>query len=326
MTDSQNSPSWEIPSLPDPLAETQPTIPHDILSDYQAVGIPREKQSRFPGWKLYTVRSCGCLNAWLLLLVLIVLSVYLFLPLCTNVLILGIDDRTVGSAVGRSDTNILTTFQPYKRYIGLLSIPRDLWVQVPGYGENRINTAHFFAEAQQPGTGPQAAKEVVQTNFGVDVDYYIQVRFDNFKEIIDTLGGIQISLSEPMSGYPVGTHLLNSDQALAFVRDRVGSDDFSRMGRGQIFLRSLVKTALAPQNILHWPELCRVGFSAVKTDIPFYLWPKLGITTLFVGLDGIDSRIITREMVNPFVTSEGAQVLEPRWDIINPVLMEMFGQ
>ena len=325
MPDSQSPTFWETPPQVDPLADTQPTIPRDSLSDYQPVRIPKRIHSRLANWNI-RLPGCGCLYGWLFLLVFLLFVAYLCLPLRTNILLLGIDDRAVGGAVGRSDTIILTTIQPIKRYIGMLSIPRDLWVQVPGYGENRINTAHFIAEAQQPGSGGQAAKEVVQTNFGVDVDYYIRVRFDNFKEVIDTLGGIQVTLPEPMSGYPAGTHLLNSDQALAFVRDRAGSDDFSRMGRGQIFLHSLVTTALSPVNIPHWPELVRVGLSAVETDIPIFLWPKFGIALLFVGMDGIDGRIITREMVQPFMTSEGAQVLEPRWDVINPVLLEMFGQ
>ncbi|MFN2237294.1 MAG: LCP family protein, partial [Anaerolineales bacterium] len=63
----------------------------------------------------------------------------------TNVVILGLDTREPGSDLGRSDTIILTTFAPRQPYLGMLSIPRDLWVSIPDYGENRINTAHFFA-------------------------------------------------------------------------------------------------------------------------------------------------------------------------------------
>lgn len=310
----------------DPLAETQPSFPRDEFVDYQPIRIEREHPKRASIRVKRPSLGCGCWGIGLLLLVLLGSAVYLLLPPRTNVLVLGIDDRSAGTAVGRSDTMILVTFQPVKRYIGMLSIPRDLWVQVPGYGENRINTAHFFAEAQEPGSGPTAAMQVVQVNFGVDVDYSVRMRFDNFIQIVDTLGGVEINLPEPMSGYSAGSHLLNSEQALAFVRDRAGSDDFSRMGRAQIFLRSLAITALSPANIRHWPEMARVGLSAVETDIPIYLWPKFGLTLLFVGLDGIDGRVINRDMVSPFMTSEGAQVLGPRWDVINPVLLEMFGQ
>jgi LCP family protein required for cell wall assembly len=206
----------------------------------------------------------------------------------------------------------------------MLSIPRDLWVQIPGYGENRINTAHFFAEAQQAGSGPQAVKTVIQVNFGVDVQHFVRVRFDNFLEIIDTMGGVDVNLPEGMSGYPAGTHHLDSEQALAFVRDRSGTDDFSRLVKGQILLRALVTSAFSPGNIPHWPGMAWIGFNAVETDIPIYLWPKMGLTLLLVGTDGIDGRVITRDMVSPFVTNEGAQVLEPRWELIQPLIQEMF--
>ena len=104
------------------------------------------------------------------------------------------------------------------------------------------------------------------------------------------------------------------------------SDDFSRMDRGRILLHSLWVTAFSPASILHWPGMVRVLLGAVETDIPVYVWPKLGITLLWVGADGIDARLITREMVRPFVTSEGAQVLEPIWELIRPVVLEMFRQ
>jgi len=309
---------------PDPLAETQPTFPRDSLSEYQPIPViplptlePLRRKSR---------TRLGCWGVVLLLLALALLVAYLFIPARTNILLLGIDDRAPGEAVGRSDTMILATFQPARGYIGMLSIPRDLWVPIPGHGENRINTAHFFAEAEQRGSGPQGAKAVVEANFLVVVDYFIRVRFDNFMEIVDAMGGIEITLPEAMSGYPAGTHRLNSEQALAFVRDRAGSDDFSRMDRGRILLHSLWVTAFSPASILHWPGMVRVLLGAVETDIPVYVWPKLGITLLWVGADGIDARLITREMVRPFVTSEGAQVLEPIWELIRPVVLEMFRQ
>ena len=322
MEEQPSSHLWDTDLPVDPLADTQPTVPRDMLSDYQSIHLERARmlgpvRRRFRG-----LPGCGCL----VVLGILVLLGYIIFPIRTNILLLGIDDRAPGSAVGRSDTMILATFEPVKGYIGMLSIPRDLWVQVPGHGENRINTAHFFAEAQQKGSGPQAAKQVVQVNFGVDVGYSIRVRFDNFMQIVDAMGGIQITLTEPMSGYPAGTHRLDSDQALAFVRDRAGSDDFSRMGRAQLFLRSLVVSALSPASIPHWPEIARIGLSALETDIPVYFWPRLGLALLFTGANGIDARVISRDMVFPFQTSEGAQVLAPNWDAINPVLLEMFGQ
>jgi polyisoprenyl-teichoic acid--peptidoglycan teichoic acid transferase len=290
----------------DPLADTQPSRLRGSLSDYQPVPVDPYSAPVRPQQKKRWRPGCGCFTV---LLLAALLAGYVFFPLRTNIILMGIDDRTPGSAVGRSDTLVLLTFQPFKRYVGMLSIPRDLWVQIPGRGENRINTAHFFAEAAEPGSGPQAVKSVIQANFGVSAHYFVRARFDSFIQVIDTMGGVEIDLPEAMSGYPPGAHRLSGEQALAFVRDRLGADDFSRMRKGQILIRSLVASALSPGNWPHWPQMTQAVLQAVETDIPLYLWPKLGFAFLIASPDGVDARIIDREMVTPFRTDQGAQVL-----------------
>jgi LCP family protein required for cell wall assembly len=221
---------------------------------------------------------------------------------------------------------ILTTFAPREPYLGMLSIPRDLWVTIPKYGENRINTAHFFAEANAPGSGPEVAKQTVQQNFGVDVHYYIRIRFDSFLNLLDLIEGVEVELPVAMSGYPAGVHFLNGEQALVFVRDRAGSDDFYRMQRSQIFIKGLWKRMLEPTIWRQLSDIVPMVLDVVDTDMPFIKWLYLGATMLSVGQDGIDARVITRELTNPFTTSGGAQVLGPNWEAINPILVEMFGQ
>ncbi|HEX9028311.1 MAG TPA: LCP family protein, partial [Anaerolineales bacterium] len=240
--------------------------------------------------------------------------------------LIGIDARPKEGALGRTDTMILTTFQPLRPYVGALSIPRDLWVKVPGYGENRINTAHFFAEAAKPGSGPAAAMDVVKQNFGVNVDYFVRVQFSGFKDIVDALGGVDVTLPTAMSGYEAGTYHLNGTEALALVRDRETSDDFFRMGRGQLFIKAVIKEVMKPTSWVHLPEVLAATAQAVDTNVPVWQWPRLAFAILRVGPSGIDARIISRDMVTPFITSGGADVLSPKWGAINPVLMEMFGQ
>ncbi len=256
----------------------------------------------------------------------LLIAVYFLAPLRTNILLLGIDRPPEGTALSRTDTIILTTIIPLKPYVGMLSIPRDLWVVVPEIGEDRINTAHFYAENAHPGSGPDALLNTVRQNFEVDVDYFVRVHFDTVQRIVDALGGIDIYLDTPMSGYSVGSHRLNGEQSLAFVRDRQGSDDFFRMSRGQLFLKSLGKEILAPRSWKKIPQLALVLGDSMDTNIPPWLWPRLGVALLRSGPDGIDNQVITREMVTPFMTSGGAQVLAPNWDKINPLLLEMFGQ
>lgn len=260
------------------------------------------------------------------LLITIILGAYFLLPFRTNILLLGTDYAEPGVNVARTDTIILTTFLPHQPYIGMLSIPRDLWVNIPGVGENRINTAFFYAEAEQPGSGAKATKKTIEENFGVRVDYTMRIRFEGFQEVVDSLGGVDIQLSEPMAGYSAGAHHLNGQKALAFVRDRAGTDDFFRMQHGQIMLKAVFKNILRPQAWPRLPGALKALWNATDSDVPLVLWPRLGLTLLRLGPNGVDNRIISREMVLPFTTNQGAMVLAPQWNLINPVLFEIFGQ
>jgi hypothetical protein len=117
---------------------------------------------------------------------------------------------------------------------------------------------------------------------------------------------------------------MNGEQALAFVRDRMGSDDFFRMERGQLFLKAVWRKILAPATLFRLPELFPAINATLDTDVPVWQWPPLILAVLRVGPEGIDARAITREMVQPFTTSGGAQVLSPNWDLIRPLINEMF--
>ncbi len=269
----------------------------------------------------------GCLVVASLVLVIgAVLGIYLLAPARTNILLMGIDYVDPGSAVARSDTIMLATFLPLKPYIGLLSIPRDLWVTIPGVGENRINTAHFYAESHQPGSGPTMLRQTIFLNFGVDLPYYLRIRFQGFRQVVDALGGVDINLSEPAAGYPAGKHHLTGRKALAFVRERYSSDDFHRMANGQVMLKALLKNLLNP---LKWPRLpavARAFFGAIDTNIPTWMWPRLAFVLLRAGPGGIDSHVISRQMVTPFTTDQGAMVLAPDWSKIRPVVQQVFSK
>jgi len=260
------------------------------------------------------------------LILLLVVSAYLFFPQRTNILLLGLDYTDPWNYVGRTDTIILTTFLIPDGYIGIFSVPRDLWVYIPDIGENRINTAHFFAEINKPGSGPYSTINTIENNFGIDVHYYLRIRFQGFRDIVDAMGGLDIELDRPMAGYEAGIHHLTGRKALAFARNRTGSDDFFRMERGQLLLKSIYKQLLHPNM---WPKIPSVisAFSnAVDTNIPAWLWPRIGFNLLRTGIDGIDNKTLSRELTTPYITESGANILLPRWEVINPILFEMFGQ
>lgn len=287
---------------------TQPTRRMDHSQVTRPIPIRRKKIRRWP------------------ITLLAVILFYFFAPLRTNVLLLGTDDSPERGSVGRTDTIILTTIVPLKPYVGMLSIPRDLWVTIPGVGEQRINTAYFFAESNQAGSGPRGTMQTIQQNFGVPVRYYAVVHMFGLTSVVDALGGVDINLESSTGGYSAGTHYLDGSDALAFVRERSSSDDFSRMVRTQILLSAIFIRAVQPA---HWRSLPQFIYSltqVVDTNIPIWQWPRLLFALSRTIVFGIDSQTITREMVQPFQTSEGAQVLAPNWDIINPLLREMFGR
>jgi len=260
------------------------------------------------------------------LILILVVSAYLFFPQRTNILLLGLDYTDSWNDVGRTDTIIMTTFDIPDGYIGLFSIPRDLWVLIPDDGENRINTAHFFAEINQPGSGPDATVSTIENNFGVDMDYFIRIKFQGFRDVVDAMGGLDIELDRPMAGYEAGNYHLTGRKALAFARNRTGSDDFFRMERGQLVLKSIYKQLLHPSKWLKIPGVVSAFSNSIDTNIPAWLWPRLGFTLLRTGIEGIDNRTLSRDLTTPYITENGANILLPRWELINPVLFDIFGQ
>src|SRR5574338_199150 len=105
-----------------------------------------------------------------------------------------------------------------------------------------------------------------------------------------------------MAGYSAGQHHLNGDQALAFARDRSGTDDFFRMANGQFLIRALAVELLKPDSWSKLPDVVAAASQSIDTNLPFWQWPRLGLAVLRSGPEGIDSRTIQREQVTPFVT------------------------
>ena len=112
-----------------------------------------------------------------------------------NVLVLGIDQRPGESVECRTDTLMLASINPKDMSVIILSIPRDLWLEIPfrDHGKDRINTAHYWGEKENyPGGGPALAIKTIEHNFGVPVQYYVRLNFTGFERIIDYIGGIDV--------------------------------------------------------------------------------------------------------------------------------------
>ena len=103
---------------------------------------------------------------------------------------------------------IVGTLDPVTMEAGVLSIPRDLWVPIPGYTEGRINTAHAIGDAyDHPGGGTALAVETVEYNLGIEIDYFVRVNFQGFVQLVDAIGGIEMEVPETIDDpqYPITT-------------------------------------------------------------------------------------------------------------------------
>ncbi len=255
-----------------------------------------------------------------------------------NIVLLGLDRRPDEGFVARSDTLMLLTVDPGAPQAALLSIPRDLYVEIPGYGANRINTAHFWGEYERSGGGPALTMQTIWLNFGGDVERYVRVDFDGFRAVVDAAGGVDLVVERPIVDdeyptddygtlhieIPAGRQHMDGETALRYARSRHGSSDFDRARRQQAVLAALARRLLSPGGWLRWPAVYKQVSDALDTNLTDRDWLLLAAVLYRVGPDGIEYRAIDDEMVAPWTTADGGAVLLPRWESINPLIQELF--
>lgn len=260
-----------------------------------------------------------------------------------NILLLGIDQRPQEHGPHRTDTIIVLTLDPERGDAGMLSIPRDLWVPIPGYGDNRINMAYVLGELRDyPGGGPALAKKTVEEFLGYPIHYYVLVNFEGFKQIINLVGCVDIEVPEDIDdpefpdddyGYdplfiPAGHHCMDGELALKYARTRRQGADYGRARRQQQVLLAL-KDKLLEQNLLtgllpKLPQLARSLGDAVQTDLPLDKVIALARMADRFDLDHIKQLVIDNTLTTPSVTEGGAWVLLPKRDEIRPLVDELF--
>lgn len=164
-----------------------------------------------------------------------------------NILLIGQDSRTTNGQ-GRSDSMMLCTFNKVQKTITVTSFMRDMYVQIPGYKNNRINVAYMYG-------GMELLNETLEKNFGLHIDGNVEINFKHFAKLINLVGGIELELTRAEANYinqnytravlKEGKNLLNGTQALWYARTRkVNSDgqagDFGRTNRQRIVLQTLI--------------------------------------------------------------------------------------
>lgn len=209
-------------------------------------------------------------------------------PTGMNLLLIGSDRRPDNDAVyGRSDTLVLVHIDPENDYLSLLSLPRDLRVEIPGHGFNKLNAAHTFG-------GPALTIKVVERLTGVDIDHYLEVGFVAFEQLTDALGGVYVDVDRPYFNdndewekidIPAGYQLLNGADALDYVRFRHDrNSDLGRMARQQRFIAAVREQAMGWNLPFKLPGLVSALFDNVVTDLEANEILKLAYWA--VGLEG----------------------------------------
>lgn len=210
-------------------------------------------------------RRGGILRTVLLvvLLMLIVVLAYLLLPFGgQRVVLLGSDASADG--VSRSDTIVVA-----KAGGGMLAVPRDTLVDIPGVGEDKINAA--FATG-----GPELTVETLEILTELPIGSYVVVHFDGVKDIVNALDGITLEVEEPIEmgiggrpvSIPAGTQTLDGFEALAYVRYRGGpTADIGRIGRQQRFLQELAREATSPAKLPRLPATALAVWRNIDTNM-----------------------------------------------------------
>jgi LCP family protein required for cell wall assembly len=209
-----------------------------------------------------------------------------------NVVVLGLDQRRdePDDAPYRTDSVMVLTMDPFSKTGGAFSIPRDTWVDIPdGYGghiTDRINVAYEMGEynyKDYPGGGAGLVKDTIEYNFDIPIDYHVVLNFNNFIDLIDELGGIEIDVPEyaydpeyhdcmECPTYPVefleGPEHMDGERALAYARIRASDNDFKRIERQQLVVRATLKKASDLGTVFsNAPDLYSKYKDAVRTDI-----------------------------------------------------------
>ncbi|MBN1312165.1 MAG: LCP family protein [Anaerolineae bacterium] len=254
-----------------------------------------------------------------------------------TILLMGADTRPDqrGTDRPRSDSLMLLMVDPINHQASVLSIPRDLYVDIPGYGLHRVNTAYFFA-------GGPLAMETVQYNLGIRVNHYALIEFDVFVTLVDEIGGIDINVPKTIydSSYPsadygydpfyieAGLQHLDGETALKYVRTRHADSDFGRAERQQDVLFAIRDKVLSldmlPTLVEKAPALYASLQQSIDTDLSLDQMMRLAVLVKDIPRENIRTGVIGADHVISYETPEGARVEIPYRAVIGPYLEHIF--
>ncbi len=262
-----------------------------------------------------------------------------------TVLMMGLDRRPNETGVAyRTDTMMLLSLDPTTQTVGILSIPRDLYVEVPGYSAlQRINSAMVLGELQRPGYGPSLTMQTAQYNFGIRVHDYLAVDFRAFITVVDAVGGIDVNvpyaINDPQYpnmyyGYeafylPAGFHHLDGATALKFARTRHQSSDFDRAQRQQQVLYAIrdriLDLEMLPQLIVQSPTIMSQLSENAYTGLTIDQMIQLAWYLKDIPTENIHTGVVDQNYTIGWQTPDGAAVEIPDRASIGSLMVEVFG-
>jgi LCP family protein required for cell wall assembly len=258
-----------------------------------------------------------------------------------NILVLGLDyrDWLSGGGAPRTDTMILVSMDPISRTMGILSIPRDLWVNIPGFEPNKINAAYRLGEVYRvEGGGPGLAMRTVTALLGMPVDYYVQIDFAAFEKFIDELGGVKLTVPEEIKVDPIdgntktlqpGVQALPGNLALAYARARgTAGGDFDRAERQQQVILG-IRNRIMSRNTL--PRLIRRAVplyeslaSGVHTNLSLVQVIRMTWLAQQIPEESIQRSVIGPNQATFGTAADGQDILVPIPEAIRTQRDEIF--
>lgn len=242
-----------------------------------------------------------------------------------NFLILGTDKRA-NDPVWRTDVIMVVGLDRATGRAALLSIPRDLYVNIPGTNRNRINTVDYMGDRilRVEGGGAKLVSQVIRKQFGIQTNHWVRIHMDGLSDLVDALGGVTVQLEcpffEPILNLdtneweyftlPAGEVVLDGDDARWFVRLRLRESDIGRSRRQRQLLSAIKDQIISTNAFLQFPALWATMSEIYETDLDLGQTMELATFALGLNTENIHSGGISGEngaLVN-HRTEQGAQV------------------
>jgi LCP family protein required for cell wall assembly len=261
-------------------------------------------------------------------------------PGTINIIVLG-SDRRPDWEDWHTDVVQLVSIQPLVPAVTVLSIPRDLYVYIPGYWMSRINFVNMYGEVYgHPGGGFALLQETLLYNLGIQADHYVRTDFDGLIGIVDALGGVDIPVHcrlqdywpypDENGVYPIkvvepGIHHMDGETALWYARSRKTTSTFDRERRQQQVLQAIWRRSRSLDLLPQLPQLWGQLQGMIVTDMDFGQVATLAGVAFRLDEQNVRFRNIGYAQVIPWTTPQGGSVFLPNWGEIEPVVAEALG-